>query len=93
MRPLTMKHEVESLRRQLGLPVPLKVDLGVGRNWLAEWGSHLVLCMPVLRLRGQACVELERKESFLDQTWDRRFGGERTRKVDGKGDRPLISRF
>jgi DNA polymerase-1 len=33
MRPLTMKHEVESLRRQLGLPVPLKVDLGVGRNW------------------------------------------------------------
>jgi DNA polymerase-1 len=28
-----MKSELESVRRQFGLQVPLKVDLGIGRNW------------------------------------------------------------
>ena len=28
-----VKHEMEAVGKQLGLSVPLKVDLGVGRNW------------------------------------------------------------
>jgi len=28
-----VKHEMEAIGKQLGLSVPLKVDLGVGRNW------------------------------------------------------------
>lgn len=28
-----MKHEIKAVGKQLGLSVPLKVDLGVGRNW------------------------------------------------------------
>ncbi|HSF24225.1 MAG TPA: DNA polymerase I, partial [Blastocatellia bacterium] len=30
-----VKHEMEAVGKQLGLSVPLKVDLGVGRNWRA----------------------------------------------------------
>ncbi len=30
-----VKHEMEAVGQQLGLSVPLKVDLGVGRNWRA----------------------------------------------------------
>ena len=28
-----VKSELESIRSQCGLPVPLKVDLDVGNNW------------------------------------------------------------
>ena len=28
-----VKHEMEAVGQQLGLSVPLKVDLGVGKNW------------------------------------------------------------
>lgn len=28
-----MKSELESISRQLGLSVPLQIDLGVGKNW------------------------------------------------------------
>ena len=28
-----VKHEMEGVGKQLGLSVPLKVDLGVGKNW------------------------------------------------------------
>jgi DNA polymerase-1 len=30
-----VKHEMEAVGKQLGLSVPLKVDLGVGKNWRA----------------------------------------------------------
>jgi hypothetical protein len=28
-----MKSELESVRKQCGLPLPLKVDLSVSKNW------------------------------------------------------------
>lgn len=33
MSPLLVKHEITAVGQQLGLSVPLKVDLGVGKNW------------------------------------------------------------
>jgi DNA polymerase I len=35
-----MKQEMEAARKEPGLSVPLKVDLGVGKNWRVAhpWG-------------------------------------------------------